>query len=148
MNHAVNATGNSQNNVLIGNKAANVISGGTGDDRLQGNAGADLLKGGAGADTFVYAATTDSTVSLFDRIADLAGSDRIDLSAIDANTTANGNQAFRIVDAFTNTAGQMTLDFSAGTGLTTILMDVNGDGAADVKIVANGNHEGFNNFVF
>ncbi|WP_421731526.1 calcium-binding protein [Brevundimonas sp.] len=136
---AINATGNTLNNLIIGNSGANVISGG---------AGADTLTGGAGADRFVYASTADSTVSAFDRITDLTNSDRIDLSAIDANTKVAGNQGFSIVDAFTRVAGQMTLDYSATTKLTTILMDVNGDGVADMKIVANGNHEAFNNFVF
>jgi len=136
---AINATGNSYANIIIGNAGAN---------RIDGDAGADLLTGGSGRDTFVYGATTDSKVSAFDRITDLSSSDRIDLSAIDANTKVSGNQAFSIVDAFTKTAGQMTLDYSASTKLTTILMDVNGDGVADMKIVANGNHEGFDNFVF
>ena len=41
---AINATGNTLNNVIIGNGAANVISGGT---------GADAMSGGAGDDTYV-----------------------------------------------------------------------------------------------
>ena len=41
---AINATGNAQNNVLIGNGTANVLSGDT---------GADTLRGGAGDDTYI-----------------------------------------------------------------------------------------------
>ncbi|MBR1170972.1 Ig-like domain-containing protein, partial [Bradyrhizobium liaoningense] len=41
---ALNATGNSQSNILIGNSAGNVITGGLGND---------ILTGGGGADTFV-----------------------------------------------------------------------------------------------
>jgi len=144
----LNATGNTLANTITGNSGANVIDGGARNDRIQGMGGADILTGGTGSDVFVYGATAESTVSVFDRITDLSSSDRIDLSAIDANTKVSGNQAFSIVDAFTKTAGQMTLDYSSSTKLTTILMDVNGDGVADMKIVANGNHEAFNNFVF
>jgi Ca2+-binding RTX toxin-like protein len=50
---AINATGNTQNNVLTGNSAINTLSGGAGNDTLDGKAGADSLVGGAGNDTYV-----------------------------------------------------------------------------------------------
>lgn len=144
----LNATGNALANTIVGNSGANAINGGARNDRIQGMGGADVLTGGTGSDVYVYGATTDSTTSLFDRITDLSDSDRIDLSAIDASTKIGGNQAFSIVDAFTKSAGQMTLDYSSSTKLTTVLMDVNGDGKADMKIVLNGDHHDFDNFVF
>ena len=60
---------------------------------LNGGAGADLLDGGAGADTFRFVSTADSpntpggfdTIRAFER-----GVDKIDLSAIDANTGLSG----------------------------------------------------------
>ncbi|MHC0062630.1 beta strand repeat-containing protein [Nostoc sp. UIC 10890] len=47
---AINGTGNSFNNILIGNTGANNLSGGDGSDRLFGNSGNDILDGGAGDD--------------------------------------------------------------------------------------------------
>ena len=47
---AINGTGNSLNNTIIGNAAANVLSGGTGNDTLYGGSGNDLLYGGIGND--------------------------------------------------------------------------------------------------
>ncbi len=79
---------------------------------LRGGAGKDTLTGGIGGDRFVFAATGDSvTGANADRITDFsrAQGDRIDLSAIDANTGAAGNQAFTFIGsgAFTHHAGQL-----------------------------------------
>ena len=48
---AVNGTGNSQNNVIIGNNAANQLNDGVGNDTLNGGAGNDILNGGTGTNT-------------------------------------------------------------------------------------------------
>src|SRR5690349_22897188 len=49
----------------------------------------------SGADTFVFTAVADSSLAARDTITDFqAGIDKIDLSLIDAKTTASGNQAF------------------------------------------------------
>ncbi|MEZ0231265.1 MAG: hypothetical protein ACAH12_00370 [Methylophilaceae bacterium] len=50
---AINATGNSSNNILVGNSANNVLDGGDGNDDLQGGAGNDTLIGGTGADAML-----------------------------------------------------------------------------------------------
>jgi trimeric autotransporter adhesin len=47
---AIDGTGNSLNNVVIGNGGANSLSGGDGNDSLAGGAGNDSLDGGAGND--------------------------------------------------------------------------------------------------
>jgi Ca2+-binding RTX toxin-like protein/subtilisin family serine protease len=96
---------------LGGADGQDALDGGAGDDWLYGGAGADTLAGGAGADrqwggdgadTFRFLATGDSTLAARDRIEDFPpGLDRIDLSAIDADTAAAGRQAF----AFLGTAG-------------------------------------------
>lgn len=49
----INATGNTENNLLTGNSATNILTGAAGDDKLDGKAGADILVGGAGNDTYV-----------------------------------------------------------------------------------------------
>lgn len=51
---AINGTGNTLDNLLIGNEAANLLSGGAGADRLIGGAGNDTLSGGAGNDIYVF----------------------------------------------------------------------------------------------
>lgn len=49
---AVNATGNTGDNVLIGNDNNNLISGGDGNDRMDGKGGLDTLLGGNGDDVY------------------------------------------------------------------------------------------------
>ncbi|TIP29034.1 MAG: hypothetical protein E5X67_08675 [Mesorhizobium sp.] len=56
---AINATGNSSNNVLTGNSAANSLSGGSGSDSLYGGAGNDSLAGGKDNDTLVGGSGND-----------------------------------------------------------------------------------------
>ncbi|NML16107.1 Calx-beta domain-containing protein [Azohydromonas caseinilytica] len=51
---AINGTGNTGNNVIVGNGAANMLNGGAGADTLYGAAGSDTLTGGAGADSFGF----------------------------------------------------------------------------------------------
>ena len=66
-----------------------------------------------------------------------SGVDRIDLSAIDAIAgTADDAFAFIGTAAFSNQAGQ--LRFEAADGLVHIFGDVDGDGIADLHIIAGG----------
>lgn len=134
--------------LLIGSIAADQIEGrggrdviyaGDGNDLIIGGAGADTLVGGNGADIFRYTALSDAPRSggilaplNRETILDFSmqQGDRIDLTAIDANSLLAGDQAFRFIaaQAFTHTAGE--LRYNGG-----ILMgDVNGDGIADFEI--------------
>ena len=77
--------------------------------------GLDTLDGN---DTFLYNSVAESTLAAFDRISDFAlfgRADKIDVSAIDANTTLAGNQAFSIVKAATATKGQAAVHLVSGT---------------------------------
>lgn len=86
---------------LTGNGGNDVLSGGDGADRLIGGLGSDLLVGGKGADVFDFNDIAESPGGAgmrdvcrgFDG-AGIAGGDLIDLSGIDANLNAGGNQAF------------------------------------------------------
>ncbi len=56
---AIDGTGNSLDNTLIGNAAANQLVGGAGADTLDGSTGNDTMLGGAGNDTYVADAAGD-----------------------------------------------------------------------------------------
>jgi Ca2+-binding RTX toxin-like protein len=56
---ALNATGDSGDNILTGNTGANILTGGDGNDMLVGNAGNDKLDGGAGGDAMDGGAGND-----------------------------------------------------------------------------------------
>ncbi|MBN4002194.1 putative Ig domain-containing protein [Nostoc sp. LPT] len=57
---AINGTGNSFNNILLGNGGANILSGGDGNDSLFGSSGNDTLLGSAGDDTLDGSTGIDS----------------------------------------------------------------------------------------
>ncbi len=131
----INGTGNDSANTLQGNTGNNTLSGLGGHDTIIGGSGQDTLTGGAGNDIFKFIATADSTTSKNDTITDFVrGTDKIDLSAIDANTKVASDQAFNfILDmAFSREAGQ--LRFANGV----LQGDVNGDGTADFQIAVTG----------
>ncbi len=131
-----NLIGSDFGDSLAGDGKANMICGGLGNDTLTGGGGADTLYGGAGADIFVFLSLTDSktTVSGQDQVMDFssAQSDKIDLSAIDANTSAAGDNAFVLAASFTHTKGQLIS--TAKTGGYLVQGDVNGDGLADFAL--------------
>jgi len=84
---------------LKGGTGNDQISGGDGNDRILGGLGADRLTGGAGSDTFIYWSLAElSTTYGAEFITDWSQNDRIDLSAIDANETIDGNQAFQFAN--------------------------------------------------
>jgi trimeric autotransporter adhesin len=58
----INATGNSDNNIIYGNGGYNSLDGGTGNDTLRDNIGNDMLTGGAGNDNLYGGTGTDSLV--------------------------------------------------------------------------------------
>jgi Ca2+-binding RTX toxin-like protein len=57
---ALNGTGNSLNNLLIGNTAGNLLNGGSGNDTLEGRGGADTLIGALGNDSLLGGEGADS----------------------------------------------------------------------------------------
>ena len=132
--------GGAENDQLHGQDGADTLYGNDGADVLVGGAGADALIGGAGADRFVFTSLSDSAPGAADRIADLdaASGDVIDLSAIDANAGADGDQAFVLVEAFTREAGQAVLHYDAASNTTRLWLDVNGDAAADFEAIITG----------
>ncbi len=89
--------GNAGNDKLYGGSGADVLSGGNGSDLLVGGSGKDVLVGGAGKDIFAFGNVADSGLTLAkrDQINDfVAGEDKINLVAIDANSATASNEAF------------------------------------------------------
>jgi Ca2+-binding RTX toxin-like protein len=132
-----NATGTSNDDVLIGNSGDNVLTGGGGHD---------ILTGGAGNDTFRFNHQSDSPgvplgTAIFtslDQVTDFTpGQDHIDLRGL-ANETA-GHVPLNFTDHFTaGAAGQVVAAFmSDGTSQHTgflVAADLNGDQTADFEI--------------
>lgn len=116
------------------------IIGSTANDVIRGGAGSDTMTGGAGADTFIYSVVSDSSASANDRITDfVAGTDKIDLLGIDANSLVSDNQDFTFIgsNAFTSgVAGQLRVTTTGGN--TLVQADINGDGRADFQLVVEG----------
>jgi Ca2+-binding RTX toxin-like protein len=143
-----NVVGSSGNDELGGDGGANRLEGSWGDDILDGRGGgdflvggggADVLSGGAGADSFLFFDGDTGTGSAADAILDFGcGGDSIDVSALDADAGASGDQGFTFIgdSAFSNAAGE--LRFAFGADETLIQWDVNGDGAADGEILLTG----------
>ncbi|MGO1078963.1 calcium-binding protein [Inquilinus sp. CA228] len=127
-----NVVGSDQGDTLVGNGDAN---------RLTGGQGKDVLRGGGGADCFAYATTDDSAQENSDLIQDFSQvqGDKIDLSAIDADEAASGDQWFTFVGTETfiiGAAGQLRYEWRDGD--TLVQGDTDGDGQADFEIALEG----------
>jgi Ca2+-binding RTX toxin-like protein len=142
----INGNGNAGANVIFGGTGINVIqglagndtiNGGLGNDTLIGGAGKDLNTGSGGLDHIKFNSISESTVAFAgrDAINTFAHGDKIDLSAIDANTTIAGNQAFTFLGAgeLTGNAGQLEFDQIA-TNSFRVTADVNGDANPDFAL--------------
>jgi Ca2+-binding RTX toxin-like protein len=108
---------------LKGFGGADTLVGHDGNDRLEGGLGADLLRGDLGADRFVWSSIDDTglTAATADLVADFnaAQGDRIDLSNVDANIYAAGNQAFTFIGTapFSGAPGEIRYVHSGGDTL-------------------------------
>ncbi|MEY3900131.1 MAG: hypothetical protein RI962_1286 [Pseudomonadota bacterium] len=120
---------------LEGGTGADRLFGGTGNDRLYGGSGSDRLNGGSGNDIFIFRSLAESASSTPDIIEDFSrGVDKIDVSAIDANTRRSNDQAF----AFAGRSGSAvpnSLSWFESGGNTIVQVDVDGNRAADMEIV-------------
>ncbi|PBB96148.1 VCBS domain-containing protein, partial [Mesorhizobium sp. WSM3862] len=119
--------GGTGNDTLLGAGDNDTLVGGDGNDTLTGGAGVDTLTGGIGSDIFNYGAASESTPASFDTITDFVhGTDKIDLSSIDANTASGGDQAFLFGGQNAATVAN-SITWSEVGGNTIIRADVNGN---------------------
>ena len=129
--------GRAGNDRLNGSLGNDNLLGGEGADTLVGGSGVDRLSGEAGPDRFVFVVAAESAPGAADVIEDFdAGQgDRIDLSAIDANTDRRGNNAFDFIRRaeFSGQAGELREVFLAD-GQLRLEGDVDGDRAADFAL--------------
>lgn len=139
-NAVTNLGGSAVANVLVGNNAANAI---------YGLGGRDILRGEGGADVFHYlnGGETGRTAATRDIIQDFtSGTDKINLSVIDANGALAGNGTFQFLagagTAFSGVAGQLRYvqenPVNTVNDKTIIEGDVNGDRVADLQIELTG----------
>lgn len=137
-------TGNLGHDTLRGDSGNDRLVGGDGQDSLLGGSGADLLIGDGGhddlfggrdrnEDTFLFRTFADSAVGRGrDAIHEFrSGIDRIDLSALDADSTLRGNQAFDFTGA--RPGAHAVWAIQRGEDLI-LRADHDGDGRADMEI--------------
>jgi serralysin len=139
--------GGAGDDLLLARWGADTVSGGEGADRLSLSLEGSEATGGAGADHFNYFAPQAHGVLGEALITDLEDQDVIDLHRLDADSTTGGDQAFTLVGSLTGTAGEATLSYDAGSDQTSLLLDTDGDGSADITILMDGDHSSFSNFV-
>ncbi|WP_166037291.1 M10 family metallopeptidase C-terminal domain-containing protein [Sphingosinicella sp. YJ22] len=146
------ARGNVANALLFNGDTRSLIEnaiGGSGNDTLIANQARNELTGGGGADIFAWKAAGDAQMSNPDQILDFVqGSDRIDLSAIDAISGTTADDAFSFIgtSAFTGVAGQ--LRYAVDANGVNVYADVDGNGLADLHIIVNGTSIAATDFIF
>jgi Ca2+-binding RTX toxin-like protein len=116
--------GTGYNDTFFASTATNVFTGLDGQDRYVFRSLAELGNG----------ATADRITDFGADFRVGATGEAIDVSAIDADTTKPGDQAFSFVSAFTHHAGEVMASYDAGTTSTLVQFDVNGDGVADASL--------------
>lgn len=131
--------GKGGNDEIDGRGGDDNLNGGDGKDSLIGGKDKDVLVGGAGKDFFIYSNANHTKTNTFDTINDLGvGADKIDLSAIDANSKKNKNQAFSFIkdQKFSGVAGELRYQ-QVNAGVK-IFGDLNGNEQANFAILAKG----------
>jgi Ca2+-binding RTX toxin-like protein len=147
--------GGTGNDVLRGGDGFDFLFGGSNNDTLVGGNGVDTLNGGSGQDTlrgqgsddvFRFTSTSDSNFAAADFIDGITGvgsgaGDVIDLSIIDANLLAGGNQAFNFLGEQTTATGLASGAGSLWTensgGQTFVYGIINNDALIDLAIRIN-----------
>jgi serralysin len=148
--NAINATGSTWHNVLVGNGANNVLTGLAGNDQLTGNGGADTFRYVAPSDgTFVSTNVTKGTV-VADTITDFTpGVDKVAIDhtafALAQGAAVNGGNFSQIATAFDGTNATSSAFLAGHASLVldstgTLYYDANGKGAGYTVLATFSNH--------
>ena len=137
---ANHAFGTSRNDSVTGTPGSDTLVGGYGGDRLTGSgpgSSSALYRGGS--DTFLYLRADSSLHKRGQRdvITDFDKSDRIDLSAVDANSKQAGQQTFHWIghSRFSGAAGELRI--LERSDKTLLQGDTDGNGRVDFEIRLN-----------
>ena len=128
---AINGTGNTLDNVLIGNNANNTLTGGAGNDSLDGGLGNDTMRGGTGNDTYVVNISTDIVTENANEGTDTVESSvTLTLAANVENLVLTGTAAINgtgntLANVITGNSANNTL--SGGTGADTMIGGLGND---------------------
>lgn len=118
----------------------NIVTG-SGNDTITANHAVNVIDGGAGNDVFRFLSVGDANG---DTILGFQPGDRLDLSAIDANSGAGGKQAFTLANgpSFTGPAQLVISHETRDDGDYTVVSgNTSGPDAAEFKISLKGNHD-------
>lgn len=118
---------------LRGGSGDDTLRGGSGNDTITGGLGQDLLVGNSGEDIFVFTDLGESTNDTSrDEIQDFELGDQIDLSEVfEGELTFIGNAEFS--GTTLGASGELRVR-DDGNGDSTIFIDTDGDGSADMRI--------------
>lgn len=150
-----NITGSSYADTLTGSQNANVLDGRSGNDKLIGLSGNDILVGGAGNDVLVggvgrdlLTGGTDNDIFDFNALSDLGlgidnrdvitdfdkGLDKIDLSTIDIDSIAVGDQAFILIDPATAFSAVGEIHYDSISGIIAINTDTDIEAEYEIQL--------------
>jgi len=138
---AINATGNSKVNALIGNSAANLLDGLQGIDALTGGAGADTFRfsvapGAANADTITDFLSATDHIALAGNVYTGLNNGALDPAVFRTGTAATGPDDHVIYDAAT---GRLWFDVDSAGGVAQSLIATLAPGtvlaASDIVVV-------------
>ncbi|MFT3955910.1 MAG: calcium-binding protein [Piscinibacter sp.] len=133
---AINGSGNTLANALLGNAAANTLNGGAGNDIVNGGAGNDRLTGGTGLDSFRFTTAPNSTGNA-DRLLDFSSADdrlQFDNAVFTALGAAGALPAtmFRLGTTAADATDRIVYNQASGA----LYYDADGSGAGAALLVA------------
>ena len=113
--------------------------GGSGHDVITATAVANIIDGGLGEDTFRFTSAANANG---DRVYGFTPGDKIDFSAIDANTGVAGVQHFTLKAGAITAAGDIvaTHEVIDGEAFTVLRGNIDGDPDADFELLISGTH--------
>ncbi|MBK3804305.1 hypothetical protein GAY33_35195, partial [Azospirillum brasilense] len=117
----------------------NIVTG-SGNDVITASGAVNVMDGGAGNDSFRFLSAADADG---DTILGFQPGDRIDVSAMDANGCAAGQQSFTLVSGAFTGKGQLlvTHETREDGDYTVVQGNTTGTDEADFKVSVKGSHE-------